>query len=135
MKFHPREDWVNNYPKDKWSHDCPFCNKTQWKDEYIIWEWTYWLVIHNKFPILGLDTHIMAVPKKHTILAHEISSRAMGEYPEVLEFIHNFYNWAPYFSFMRESLESRSLEHLHYHFISGKIWYEDIEYFLKKQGF
>lgn len=77
----------------------------------------------------------MAIPIKHIKLSHEIPSEVMSEYPEVLKFIHDFFLWKKYFSFMRESVESRSLEHLHYHFLPGKVGYNDIEYFLKKQGF
>jgi diadenosine tetraphosphate (Ap4A) HIT family hydrolase len=93
------------------------------------------MVVHNKFPILGLSAHIMAVPKRHILLAQDISADIMSQYPKALKFVHEFYKGKKYFSFMRESVESRSLEHLHYHFISGTIGYKDLEHFLKKQGF
>jgi hypothetical protein len=68
-------------------------------------------------------------------MAYELNAEEMIEYPIVEKFIYDFYQWGAYFTFMRESLQNRSLEHIHYHFLPWKISYSDLEYFLKKQGF
>ena len=132
MKFHDRTQWDQNRPSDLWANNCPFCNKNS---EYTIWEGKYWYVMHNKYPILWLKTHLMAIPKRHIKMAHDITSLEMWEYPEVEKYIHEFFWENRYFTFMRESLEARSLEHIHYHFLPWQISYYDIENFLKKQWF
>lgn len=77
----------------------------------------------------------MAVPKSHIRLAHEIPPEVMAEYPKIEKFIYDFYNGKPYFTFMRESIQNRSLEHIHYHFLPGKINYKHLEYLMVEQGF
>jgi len=77
----------------------------------------------------------MAIPKKHYKFAYEIPSEVMAEYPEVEKFVYNFFDGESYFTFMRESIQNRSLEHIHYHFVPGKINYKHLEYLLLDQGF
>jgi len=77
----------------------------------------------------------MAIPKRHVKMAYELTTKEMAEYPTVEKFVYDFYKWWSYFTFMRESIQNRSLEHIHYHFLPGKISYNDLEYMLKKQGF
>ena len=135
MKIYKRTDWLETAPADFWKEKCPFCTKREDEPEYIRWEWKHWYIMNNKYPILGLDTHFMAIPKRHIKLAHDISPEEMSEYPKVEKVIYDFFEGKKYFTFMRESLESRSLEHIHYHFVPGWIPYDDIEIMLKKQGF
>ena len=135
MKLHNREEWDKNMPNDKGSSNCPFCNWYNDEPEYIIQEYTHWYIVHNKYPVLWLDNHLMAIPRKHTVLSKDLSDEELLDYRNVATFIHDFYKWKRYFSFIRESVKNRSLEHLHYHFLPGNICYDDIESFLKKQGF
>ncbi|MCH8519119.1 hypothetical protein LAT59_05160 [Candidatus Gracilibacteria bacterium] len=134
MRLYHRDIWENTQPEDLGGMNCPFCDKNINK-EYIIFETKYWQVIHNKFPVLGLKEHIMAIPKAHIRLAHEIPAEIMAEYPLVEKFVYDFYQGGSYFTFMRESLQNRSLEHIHYHFLPGKINYKHLEYILGEQGF
>jgi len=77
----------------------------------------------------------MAIPYRHTILSTELSDEEYIEFREVEKFMKDFYWEKEYFMFLREARESRSLEHIHYHFVPGRIPYDDIEIILKKQGF
>lgn len=136
MKLFSRDIWLKTQPQDKWAHECVFCNHNKLDNsQYIIWKGEHWLIIHNKYPILWSDKHIMLIPIKHHTFPHECSSTEMSEFPVAQKFIHDFFGDVRYFSFMRESLANRSLEHFHYHYLPWKMWYTDIEYFLKQQGF
>lgn len=121
-------------PDDLWKSQCIFCEE-YFDANYQIFETKHWRVIHNKYPILGLDSHLMAIPKKHFIFAYEVSPEIMAEYPLVEKFIFDFFWGKSYFTFMRESLQNRSLEHIHYHFLPGKMNYKHLEYVLLEQGF
>ena len=136
MKLHKREDWDKVSPKDKWSNNCVLCSWYKSEDsQYIIKTFNYWHIVHNKYPVLWLDTHLMAIPKRHVILSKDLDGEELTEYKDILSFMHDFFKWEKYFSFIRESPKSRSLEHLHYHFLPWCINYKDIELFLTKQGF
>ncbi len=132
MKLYPRNFWEQNYPEDKMSNACPFCEE---ENEYIIHSTQYWNITHNKFPILGLREHIMAVPKEHFIYAKDMPNEFFADYKNIEQFVSDFYWEKPYFTFMRESLSGRSIEHLHYHFLPGKMYYKVLENMLKDQGF
>ena len=134
MKLHTRNIWEQTQPSDLGSSACVFCEAFLDK-HYVIFETEHWRVIHNKYPILWLREHIMAIPKQHIKYAYEISAEIMGEYPQVEKFVSDFYAGASYFTFMRESLQNRSLEHIHYHFLPGKMNYKHLEYILLEQGF
>lgn len=134
MKLYDRSIWENTQPQDLWKWECTFCDSKLWK-QYIIHETKYWMVVHNKYPVLGLKNHLMAIPKQHIKFAYEIPSEVMAEYPEVEKFVYKYYNGWAYFTFMRESIQNRSLEHIHYHFLPGKINYKHLEYILLEQWF
>ena len=42
-------------------------------------------------------------------------------------------NGKKYFSFIRQAVENRSLEHLHYHYLPGNLPYSSTEDILRKQ--
>lgn len=77
----------------------------------------------------------MAVPLRHILLTGNLSKQEYGEMKEVEKFMEKFYLGKDYFSFVRQSLLSRSLEHLHYHYLPGRMRYKELESMLKKQGF
>jgi len=136
MKLYSREKWDLEQPQDQWASSCAFClNLSDTKNQYTIWRWKYWLICHNKYPVLGLKNQLMAVPRRHVKMAYQLNNDEMLEYPTVEKFIYDFYKWGPYFTFMRESIQNRSLEHIHYHFLPGKINYKHLEYLLLEQGF
>ena len=117
-----------------WKNNCPFCdNKWQW--DCIIWEWSYWYIQHNMYPYLWLKDHIMAIPYSHKIFANELSHDEFSEIRDVQKIIKNFYWNKEYFSFMRETLWKRSIEHLHYHYLPLELRTSRIENILKEQGF
>jgi len=78
---------------------------------------------------------MMAIPYRHTILSSDLHDEEYLELKEVEKFMKDFYKEKEYFMFVREARESRSLEHIHYHFLPGRIPYDDIEIILKKQWF
>lgn len=132
MKLYERHHWENNYPEDKSQKNCPFCES---ESEYYIYETKHWRIMHNKFPILWLKQHLMASPKHHYILAKDMPSEVFEDYRNVEIFIANFFWKASYFTFMRETVDGRSIEHLHYHFLPGKLFYKNLEIMLREQGF
>ncbi len=131
MNLQSREYWENNKPADMWASNCPLCSEK----ENLMYETLHWKVLQNKYPILGLAHHLMAVPKKHILLAKEIPDEVFLDYKNIEIFMSEFYKNQDYFTFMRESIHGRSLEHIHYHFLPGQIWYKDLENMLWKQGF
>lgn len=131
MQLFSRNDWEKNKPQDMGATNCPLCNEKQ----NVIHETTYWKIVRNKYPILGLQDHLMALPKEHIILAKDVNTEAYKDYREVETFMHHYFDNKNYFTFMRESIWGRSLEHLHYHFLPWQIWYKDLEHMLEKQWF
>ena len=59
----------------------------------------------------------MLIPVRHVHFSYELTSEEMAEIVEAYEYIRDFYADGKYFSFTRESLIGRSVEHLHTHFI------------------
>lgn len=136
MKLLSRDTWYNCNPQDKWAQDCPFCHtENSGNKEYIIWKGKHWFICHNKYPILGLENQLMAIPYRHIIYSCDLNDDERIEFWEVEKFMKDFYDIPNYFMFIREGLEGRSLEHIHYHFVPGRIPYEDIASMLQKQGF
>ena len=134
MKLHNRNDWHENQPEDKGKNNCPLCDESE---EYTIQKFKYWRICHNKYPVLGIEEHLMAVPLRHVILTSNLTAAELKEFQKVEQFFEEYYlkQGKEYFSFVRQSVLSRSLEHLHYHYLPGRIYYENIEKMLKKQGF
>lgn len=133
MKIYSRSIWHTDRPEDLGKESCPFCSPEN--AEYIMFQTDYWLLVQNKFPILGLKQHIMAVPKRHVILSKDLSHEELSDYGNILWYVHDYFWDQDFFSFLRESREARSLEHLHYHFLPGQMRYKSLEKMLEKQGF
>lgn len=121
-----------------WKEDCPFCKDIN-NSERVIWKWLHWAIIYNKYPYILGWKHIMLIPIEHICFSKDISPEIYNEYWEAQKFISLYFNGEQYFSFTRESIEERSVEHLHIHFITGKLkraaltemlklqWYESME--------
>ena len=135
MKLHARKDWLQHCPKDLGASKCVFCEKILTEPEFILWEWEHWLVVYNKYPYLWLKNHIMALPKKHFKESHELTREVYSELSQVHIFIKDFFWKQEYFSFTRETFGGRSLEHLHIHFLPWKIFADEVEWLLERQGF
>lgn len=130
-ELHHRNLWHHKKPKDKWKSDCPLCSE----ENLVLWEGKYWKIVHNKYPLLGLDKHLMLVPKEHVILTKDLSLEQWGEMKDAEAFFEEFYEGTNYFSFIRQSVASRSLEHLHYHYLPGQMKYNNLEEMLQQQWF
>lgn len=129
MELGTRAEWYKNCPDDKWATDCPLCKK----NDLVIWESNHWIICHNKYPVLDLKNHFMAVPKRHVVLTKDLSIEEYAEFQSVEEHMNILFENQSYFSTIREDRESRSLEHLHYHFLPGKLQYSHLEHILQNQ--
>jgi len=132
MELLSRQDWHKNKPKDKWESECPFCDRNQHK-EYIIWEWKYFKIIHNKFPYWELKNHLLVIPIRCVSHTSNLSSEEYWEFPKIHDFMKKYYWEESYFSFIRERWTAKSIHHLHYHFLPGEIYDIPLEEMLKKQ--
>ena len=115
-----------------WKIECPFCDFT-WKQDQVIWKWEYWKIIYNIFPLSGDKKHIMAIPNAHKSQHKELSNEEFSELRDVYQQVEKFYWDLEYFSFTRETMGNRSVEHLHKHFLPWKMQGEYIIEMLKKQ--
>lgn len=129
MEFWSREEWAKIMPKDLWKSNCPFCKIRDLE----IWRWKYWFICHNKFPICWSKKHLMAIPLRHVIYTKDLTTQEWSEFKKVEEYMFNIYKWWHYFSFIRENTESRSLEHLHYHFLPAAMQYDHLEKIMLNQ--
>lgn len=135
MKLYKRSEYdavKNTSLKDKWEKNCPFCNAES-QAEYIIWEWKYWYISHNKFPFVGTRKHLLVYPKICKRFTKDIPDEFWSEYPKILAFMWEFYWDESYFSFIREKGEAKSVHHLHYHFLPGELECEPLIDMLQRQ--
>ena len=128
MEILDRKQW--KIPEDKWKSDCPLCKE----ENLCIWEWKHLKVIHNKYAVNGLKNHYMLIPKRHIVFIKELNDEEILEIREAEIFLEGQYGDQRYFSFTRNALENRSLEHLHYHYMPGNIYYSTLENMMKDQG-
>jgi len=118
---------------------CPFCD-LDGQNEYVLWKWKHWFLCHNKFPYSGNDQHIMALPFSHKVFFTELDTDELLELWEVHVQVKAFYGEKNYFSCTRETLgdwerDARSIEHLHIHFVPGKLEGKYLRKMLEHQGF
>jgi diadenosine tetraphosphate (Ap4A) HIT family hydrolase len=59
----------------------------------------------------------MVIPISHKIYAYEVTPEEYQELTEIHLWMKDFYHNEEYFSFCRESLAARTIEHLHIHFL------------------
>lgn len=79
----------------------------------------------------------MALPKEHKKFFYEITPQEFAEMIEVHKFVKKYFWDDDYFSFTRETfwLGTRSVEHLHMHFMAGVLKWKFIRKMLEKQWF
>ena len=118
------------YGKD----DSPFCKKEEQKT-HIVWEGKYWYILHNLSSYSGDHRHIMAVPYEHICFSKDISPEHFQELQQVHLIAEKFFWDQIYFSFTRESMANRSVEHLHMHFLVGKLQWKFLRKMLEVQWF
>jgi diadenosine tetraphosphate (Ap4A) HIT family hydrolase len=112
---------------------CPFCKKNR-SDQELLWEGKYWAILYNKYPYLGLRKHLLVVPNSHVWLTSEITPEEWTEMQEMEKWMYNFYEGKPYFSFIRQIWQMKSIKHLHYHYLPGEVEVKPIEDMLRLQN-
>lgn len=119
-----------------WEHNCPFCDQ-EWNAERIFWKGKYWFLIYNLSSYSWDHRHIMAVPHKHILLSKDLSDEHFIELKVIHEKVSEFFWKETYFSFTRETINdnSRSIEHLHIHFLIWNLQEVYLMKMLKKQGY
>lgn len=135
-KFLTREEYHKQKWDKKvfWKDDCPFCKKglNKW---HTIWEWKHWYILHNTSPYSWNEKHIMAVPYEHIQFSTDLKAKHFQDLQVIHKFVKNFFKEDQYFSFTRESMANRSVEHLHIHFLAWKLQWKYIRKMLQNQGF
>lgn len=125
--------------KGKWTYgkdDCPFCDQDA-NAIRIFWKGKHWFLIYNLSSYSGDHRHIMAVPHEHILLAKDLREEHFKELKVVHEKVREYFAGQTYFSFTRETINdnSRSVEHLHMHFLAGELQGKFLRKMLEKQGF
>ena len=118
-----------------WKEECPFCDA---EEERIVWKWKYWFVLRNFAPYTWDENHLMAIPYEHRAFSKDLTDEELLELKDVHQFMESYFKWQKYFSFTRETLDnwlSRSVEHLHMHFVPGVLYWKYLMLMLKNQGF
>lgn len=129
-----RDVWKAREKELVWIENCPFCDLNS-QGDCVIWKGKYWYIQHNMYPYLWLKEHIMAVPFSHKTFTYELTSEEWSEFSEVQKFVKSFFWDREYFSFIRETLSNRSIEHLHYHFLPWVLRTSRIENILREQWY
>lgn len=128
------------YHQIKWSkkvygrEDCPFCDKEK-QTWCIVREWKYRYVFHNLGSYSGDHRHIMAVPYDHLCYSTELGEEHWWELAEIQKVAKNFFGEEDYFSFTRETMGNRSVEHLHIHFLVGRLQWKYLRKMLEHQWY
>lgn len=122
MKIFPRN--LYKMPADKWESNCPFCNLDE---DNIIWKWKYFYIQHNRYPYLWSKEHLMAIPYRHVCETSLLTNEEFSEFREIEKFMKEFFWDKKYLSLIRQSWLAKSINHLHYHYLPGEMYAEDIE--------
>lgn len=138
VKIGTREEYMKVLGDKKriWRDGCPFCDLEAQK-EYVIWKGKYWALLYSKYSDTGNDQHIVAVPCDHKKFFTELTELELLEFQEVHKQVKKFFGEKPYFSFTRDTDcdISKSVEHLHTHFIGAELQGKYLRKMLEDQGF
>lgn len=63
----------------------------------------------------------MLVPYEHKKFSYELTTEETSEMADAYKFIKDFYGNGKYFSATRETMDNRSIEHFHIHFLPGRL--------------
>lgn len=77
----------------------------------------------------------MAIPFDHIKTSLELDDKHLLELREVHKVVKDFFVWEEYFSFTRETMGNRSVEHLHIHFLGWKLQWKFLRKMLQMQGY
>ena len=129
------------YHAKKWkkifgADDCPFCDIIERKnDDSVEWEWKYWYILHNTGSYSWDEDHLMAVPYRHVQFTYELSQEEILELKDIYSFVKKYFWDKNYFSFNRESMWNRSVEHLHIQFCVWRLQWKYLRNMLMNQWF
>ncbi len=106
--------------------NCPFCLKNNEQDKFLIYETEYWKIMYNKFPYYSWKKHIMSIPKRHIKFTTELNNNELIDYKNIELFIKDYYSKDKnYYSFIRQTIWWRSVEHMHYHYLPWHISFDE----------
>ena len=131
----------NQYHAKKWkkifgADDCPFCGiEARTDEESIKWIWKQWYILHNTGSYSWNEDHLMAVPHRHVQFTYDLSPEEISELKQVYEYMKQYFGDKEYFSFNRESMWNRSVEHLHIQFCVWRLQGRYLRNMLMNQWF
>lgn len=99
--------------------NCPFCIDSI-DLRYIYSESKYWNILYSKYPYSQNRKHFLLSPKRHLYYMNDLSPEEFTDLQIAYKEVWKIFKNSPYFSFVRMSLKSRSVAHLHIHVI----WWE-----------
>ena len=115
-----------------WKEDCPLCDNKEWT---IIYRLKNWYIVHSIYTYSWDEKHLLAVPYRHIKYFTELNEEELLELREVHKKIKEFFKQEDYFSFTRETMAHRSIEHLHIHFLIWELHGKYLRKMLENQGF
>lgn len=77
----------------------------------------------------------MAIPKGHVCYSKDLNTDHLWEFWEVHAFVKEYFGEEKYFSFTRETMDCRSVEHLHIHFLAWELQWRFLRKMLELQGY
>lgn len=104
--------------------NCPFCAEDFRKNHEILFESKFWMVVFNKYPYFDESwVNLLVFPKRHLEFTSELLLEELSDFLKVEKFAKKFYEEKKleYFSFIRQTKSNKSVEHLHYHYLPGKV--------------
>lgn len=125
MIFWDRKKYIEKNPYFT-KEDCPFCTLEEKNKDMFVSETKYWKIIYNKYPYYWDKVHLMALPKRHIKFTIELNDEELLDYKNVELFMKDYYKEEKnYYSFIRQSIWGRSIEHLHYHYLPWHISFDE----------
>lgn len=127
MSIVERNIWIEKmrWKESIWKQDCPFCKQEE--ISLVIKEFKYWKIIKNKYPYIWVSKHILVVPYKHREYTKDLSKNEFAELKDIEKYMAEYFSQENYFSFIRQTNESKSIKHLHYHYINATLYSDKLE--------
>lgn len=122
------------WKKVYWKDDCPFCDVDS-NISRLLRKWKHWYILYNIASYSWDDRHIMAIPYEHIKYSVNLTDEHLNELKDIYKVVKDFFKDEEYFSFTRESMWSRSAEHLHIHFLVWKLQWKFLRKMLEMQGY
>lgn len=98
---------------------CHFCNPSI-LEKQVVFENQYLMVIHDRAPIS--KGHLLIIPKRHIVKAHELSQEEWGEFnhtlPKIVRIFQTVFNTDQYLILERNGpYAGQTVPHVHFHII------------------